>query len=233
MKNRTEQNNDSPELIRDIIQWDIQNWHKALVFWENNTHLEPGMHALGIGEREGGLSLWLARKGLQVVCTDYSPFPPTTQSLHQKYGVDHLITYRNEDATQLGLEDNRFDVVVIKSVLGALSTKERQQQAIDEFYRVLKPGGVLLLAENMNATAFHATVRKRFAPWSSYWRYLSFKKGDMAMFGRFSSQHTATFGFWGFVGKGKLEPFTRLADAITGPFVPKKWRYIMAGVFKK
>lgn len=221
-----------PETIRDIIQWDTDNWYKALLFWEAHSELKPGMQALGIGEREGGLSLWLALKGLHVTCTDYNPFPPATQALHQKYGVGHLITYRNEDATRLTFDDNAFDVVVIKSVLGALSTKERQQQAIDEFYRVLKPGGVLLLAENMKATAFHAAVRKRFAPWSSYWRYPSLH-GDMDLFRKFGGQHTATFGFWGFVGKGRLEPFTRLADKLTAPLLPKGWKYIMAGVFKK
>lgn len=230
--NRTEHIPHTPELIRDMVQWDTHNWYRALLFWQKHAALRPGMQALGIGEREGGLSLWLALQGLQVTCTDYHPFPPATQALHQKYGVSHLITYRNEDATKLTFADGQFDVVVIKSVLGALSTKERQQQAIDGFYRVLKPGGVLLLAENMKATAFHTAVRKRFAPWSSYWRYLSLK-GDMDLFQKFPEQQITTFGFWGFVGKGRLEPFTRLADALTEPLAPKTWKYIMAGVFKK
>lgn len=230
--NRMEHIPHTPEVIRDMVQWDTHNWYKTLLFWEKHAELHPGMKALGIGEREGGLSLWLALRGLHVTCTDYNSFPPATQALHQKYGVSHLITYRNEDATKLRLEDGVFDVVVIKSVLGALSSKERQQQAIDEFYRVLKPGGVLLLAENTKATAFHAAVRKRFAPWSSYWRYLSLK-GDMDLFQKFGEHRTAAFGFWGFLGKGRLEPLTRLADTLTEPLVPRTWKYIMAGMFKK
>lgn len=232
MKDRTVSPPYTPELIKDIIQWDIPNWQKALHFWEKHTDFASGMQALGIGEREGGLSLWLALKGVQVTCSDFNPFPEATRILHQKYAVQHLLKYQKEDATQLSMPDNSFDIVIIKSVLGALSTKERQQKAINEFYRVLKPGGVLLLAENMEATAFHTAVRKHFAPWAVYWRYLSFKN-DMDLFDRFSTRQTAGFGFWGFMGKGRLERITHEADKITGPLIPKKWRYIMAGVFKK
>lgn len=216
----------------DVIQWDRHNWQQALPFWEKHAGLEPGMCALGIGERGGGLSLWLAMKGLDVVCSDYNPMPDSTAILHKKYGVDHRITYDRQDACALTYEDGSFDVVILKSVLGALGTKERQQQALDEFYRVLKPGGVLLFAENTSATLFHMAVRKKFAGWSSYWRYPNPKK-DMDLFKKFPKINYTTIGFWGFVGKGRLEAPMRLADILSRPFVPKHWRYILVGVFQK
>jgi len=216
----------------DVIQWDRHNWKQALPFWEKHAGLKPGMHALGIGERGGGLSLWLAMKGLRVVCSDYNPMPDSTAVLHKKYGMDHLISYDRQDACTLTYADKSFDVVILKSVLGALGTKERQQQAIDEFYRVLKPGGVLLFAENTAGTKFHMAVRKKFAGWSSYWRY-PHPKTDMDLFDKFAKKDCKMIGFWGFVGKGALELPMRLADILSRPFVPKHWRYILVGVFQK
>ena len=50
------------EILKDIVQWDIKTWAKALPFWENNFTIKKEMKALAIGEREGGMSLWLALK---------------------------------------------------------------------------------------------------------------------------------------------------------------------------
>lgn len=224
-------NADSP-WQKDVLQWDVYNWSRALSFWEKHAELKPGMRALGIGERGGGLSLWLAKKGLQVTCTDYNSFPESTAQLHKRYGVDHQVSYEKQDATALDYPDATFDVVIIKSVLGALSEKERQQKAINEFYRVLKPGGQLLLAENAEATRFHGAVRKRFARWSEYWRYLHPQK-DLDLFSAFPVKLYTSTGFWGFVGKGRLETPMRWADKLSAPFVPKSWHYIFIALFRK
>lgn len=221
------------EALRDIIRWDIDNWSRALPFWEKNAELRPGMKALGVGEREGGLSLWLALKGLDVICTEYTEFPEATALLHKKYNIAHRVTYQREDVCHLSFGDARFDVVILKSMLGALQTKERQRKAVAEIYRVLKPGGVLLLAENTEATLFHRVIRKKFAKWASRWRYLSLKKGDLDLFDAFSEKKTATAGFWGFMAKGPLIPVIRIAERISAPFVPKAWNYILFAVFKK
>ena len=47
------------EILKDIVQWDIKTWAKALPFWENNVAIKKEMKALAIGEREGGMSLWV------------------------------------------------------------------------------------------------------------------------------------------------------------------------------
>jgi 2-polyprenyl-3-methyl-5-hydroxy-6-metoxy-1,4-benzoquinol methylase len=58
-------------LIDDIIGWDIDNWSKFLLFCERFLDHNPaGKQALEVGAREGGLSLYLALKGYEVVCSD-------------------------------------------------------------------------------------------------------------------------------------------------------------------
>ena len=44
--------------LKDIIEWDIKNWSKALYFWKRYLPKQKEVQALAIGERNGGLSLW-------------------------------------------------------------------------------------------------------------------------------------------------------------------------------
>ena len=159
------------EIIKDVIQWDIKTWSKALPFWKKNFAIKTDMKALAIGEREGGISLWLALQGVSVVCTDYNDFPEETSQLHKRYNVSDRIHYeRGIDLADLSkFLPNSFDLVVFKSVLGALSHKEKQQKAFEEMKRVLKPGGAILFAENSKGSKLHSVFRKNFIKWSSYY----------------------------------------------------------------
>jgi hypothetical protein len=58
-------------LIEDIIVWDIVNWSSFLPFCEQFLDSDPaGKQALEVGARGGGLSLYLALKGYEVLCSD-------------------------------------------------------------------------------------------------------------------------------------------------------------------
>ncbi|MBD3638445.1 MAG: class I SAM-dependent methyltransferase [Crocinitomicaceae bacterium] len=225
----------SKKELNDIIQWDVKTWSKALDFWEKYITLKPGMSVLTIGEREGGLSLWLAQKGLEVTCTDYKEFPDTTASMHNEYGVSANIKCESGvDVTDLSrYSDEQFDVVVFKSVIGALSEKERQQQAINEIRRVLKPGGSLLFAENLIGTRLHVALRKRFIRWNTYWRYLHVKK-DMDLFEGFSKKFFETKGFAANFGRSEAQRrFLATIDGVVVWLLPKSWRYVLFGVLIK
>ena len=59
------------QLIDDIIGWDIASWSEFLPFCEKFLDSDPiGKQALEVGARGGGLSLYLALKGYEVVCSD-------------------------------------------------------------------------------------------------------------------------------------------------------------------
>jgi SAM-dependent methyltransferase len=216
-----------------VFQWDVRTWSRALPLWEKHLPHHRPARALAIGEREGGLSLWLAWQGLDVACTDLRPFPQETSALHQRHGVQARITYQQADVTALPFPEATFDVVAFKSVIGALGSRERQAQALAEMHRVLKPGGVLLFAENLSATAVHAWLRRRFTAWAPYWRYLHPRR-DRDLFSAFADIEDGTTGLLSALGRSEAQrdPLARV-DALVAPMVPRGWRSVWYGAARK
>ena len=222
-----------PALIRDIFQWEVRSWSRALPLWTRCLPSVRPLKALAIGEREGGLSLWLATSGIDVVCTDLRAFPAATKELHHRHGVQHLITYAQADATALQFADGSFDVVIFKSVIGALGTKEKQILAIQEMHRVLRSKGVLLFAENLHGTTMHRWLRKRFVSWDSYWRYLD-PVVDRDLFAPFSALEEATTGFVANLGRTEAQrDLIARMDGGLAPIIPNTWNTIWYGAAMK
>lgn len=145
------------EYLDLVVQWEVRSWSRALKIWRNYLkHLPPGRpKALALGERDGGLSLLLAQFGCDVVCSDLHGPTEQAVSLHSTLGWDWAMDYQSIDLTAIPHADASFDVVIFKSVIGALCNKEKQRSAIQEMHRVLKPGGVLLFAEILRGTVLH------------------------------------------------------------------------------
>ncbi|HNS41841.1 MAG TPA: methyltransferase domain-containing protein, partial [Taishania sp.] len=139
------------ELAKDIIQWDIKSWSKALRYWESQIDWGKIKNGLELGGREGGLSLWLALKEKDVVCSDLKDVQKSAEKLHIRHNVTSRIIYQDIDATNIPYE-NYFDIIVFKSIIGGIGRNdkhENQQQVFKEIYKALKPGGKLLFAENL------------------------------------------------------------------------------------
>ncbi|MGV3638122.1 MAG: class I SAM-dependent methyltransferase [Flavobacteriales bacterium] len=215
--------------LQDIFQWEVRSWSRAMALWQRHLPPHRPAAALGIGERGGGLSLWLASEGLEVTCTDLREFPADTRALHMKHGVSDRIHYQQADATALPFAAGMFDVVIFKSVIGALGTKDLQRQAIREMHRVLKPGGVLLFAENLRASPLHAFLRRRFVRWSSYWRYLD-PVADRDLFAPFERLEEGTTGFIANLGRteGQRDILAGF-DELVRPLIPRRLRTIWYG----
>jgi ubiquinone/menaquinone biosynthesis C-methylase UbiE len=158
------------------FEWDVHNWSKVIPLWQEALKDKPYTTALELGSWNGGMSLWLARNyTLDILCTDLS-FPERAKKLHDKYDTESKIKYIPLNVLNLDLPDNSFDIVIFKSMLGALQTYEKQVTAMHEIYRVLKPGGVLLFAENIRSTILHMTARKLFAHYGKTWRYMHLRE---------------------------------------------------------
>ena len=213
--------------VRAVIGWDVRNWSRALAFWQRHIDIHQPRHALAIGERGGGLSLWLASQGVEVVCTDLDDSLEPARDLHERFGVSELVTYEEQDATAIAHPDGSFDLVIFKSVIGALRTKERQMQAIREMHRVLKPGGLLLFAENLVGSWMHTRLRSRFVAWEPGWRYIHLDH-DRDLFGVFDEVEVETWGVFGLLGRseGQRDLLGRI-DSLVTPRVPSAWRYIV------
>src|SRR5690348_12125044 len=118
------------DLARDAVGWDATTWSRALRYWDHMLGQSP-LRALEIGARSGGLSLWLAWRGHDVVCSDYPDVTDEARTLHGRHQVAGRIVYQSLDATEIPLRDE-FDLVVFKSVLGGVGRDDRpdRQQAM-------------------------------------------------------------------------------------------------------
>jgi len=223
----------SKKELTDIIQWDVKNWKNALSFWEAHFDIRPGMKVLALGEREGGLSLYFAQKGCQVICSDYNEPSELAAKMHRDYKVNEKITYAKIDMREINYPDATFDIVVFKSVIGALGNQEEQYKAISEIQRVLKKGGAFLFAENASASRLHRMMRKKFVKWEGKWYYVSDKEFDEWKT-KFSKHDSKKIGFIAVFGRTERQRnFLGAIDSVLSRIIPKSWRYIFIGAYIK
>lgn len=223
-------------LIKDVIEWDIVNWSRALKFWEENFDFKyaSDLKCLELGGRSGGISLWLASKGCNVICSDLENPRDFAGKLHSKYrGLQ--IDYAAINALDIPYE-NEFDIIAFKSVLGGASRdgkNERKQLAIDQIYKALKPGGKLIFAENLSASSLHKYLRKRFVKWGNEWNYLDISEVN-SLFSAFKNTKFKTVGFFGAFGRNENQRnILGRVDTVFDNLFGKSRHYILIGVAEK
>ena len=164
------------KLRNDIVEWDVQNWSRAIDFWKLPNDLR-GKKVLDIGGRNGGLSLLFALMGANVVCSDINIHGfEKAKALHERYGVSDRIAYKQMDATALNTE-SEYDIITYKSVWGAVGYDnhfDRQEIMARNIYRALKADGTLYFCENLTGSLLHRFLRNRFISWGNS-REMSYK----------------------------------------------------------
>jgi SAM-dependent methyltransferase len=224
------------ELTKDIIQWDIKSWSKAISYWDSKIDWNKINNGLELGGREGGLSLWLALKGKTIVCSDLNDVQKTAEQLHIRHNVSSLVIYEDIDATNIPYE-NYFDIIVFKSIIGGIGRNDNyeiQQIVFKEIYKALKPGGKLLFAENLIASSLHKRLRKRFVDWGSSWRYVSLT--EMKDFLKdYSYTDIKTTGVLGTFGRNENQRnlLSTIDELILNKICPDNWKYIIYGIAEK
>jgi len=221
------------QFIEQIIEWDIENWQHALLYWDRCDLLKKKtLQCLELGARRGGISLWLATKGHNVLCTDLENPEKTAKRSHETHQFSGEINYSAIDALAIP-EDMFFDIIIFKSIVGGVSRSghdEYQQLFFDSCYRALKPGGVLLFAENTSGSFLHRFFRKRFVRWGNDWNYLQIKNLP-SLLSKYKKVDYKTVGFLGNFGRTeKQRRFLGKIDRLIHPFIPKKMRYIVYGM---
>lgn len=226
----------SDQLLKDVIQWDVKSWSKAVKYWEKNVDWSTVQHGLELGGREGGLSLWMALKGVKVVCSDLKEVESTAKPLHDTYAVLDLVSYEDIDASAIPYE-NHFDVIVFKSIIGGIGRNdnfELQKKVFSEIHKALKPGGKLLFAENLTASSIHKKMRKRYVNWANSWRYLSPNELTECL-SPFSSYELKATGVMGTFGRseGQRSFLSTVDQTVLNHITPKSWKYIGYGIAQK
>ncbi|MDQ3446616.1 MAG: class I SAM-dependent methyltransferase [Pseudomonadota bacterium] len=104
--------------------------------------IRAGQKVLDVAAGNGNVSLAAARRGCDVIATDY--VPALLEKARERAAAERLqIDCREADAEALPFKDRSFDVVV--STFGVMFTPD-QQKAADELMRVCKSGGKIGLA---------------------------------------------------------------------------------------
>ncbi|ABR73389.1 class I SAM-dependent methyltransferase [Actinobacillus succinogenes] len=75
-------------------------------------------------------------------------------------GLQHLIHVQRANAMKLPFADKTFDIVINEAMLTMLPLAAKQK-AVTEYFRVLKPGGILLTHDVMLTTEDSETVLKQ------------------------------------------------------------------------
>lgn len=218
--------------LNEIIEWDVYNWARALPFWQKKSKLNlANAHALEIGARNGGLSLWMSSICKDVICSDVSDANDKCLALHKKYNVKN-INYLKLDALHDKLPQ-KLDLVVSKSTLSFFD-EEKISKVIDNIYESLNEGGEYWFVENLAASPVHSFFRKKFTPWASRWNYL--RTQDLPIkFKKFSNLQFKTFGVAGLFGRNNLQRniLGRVDKHLLEHILPENCRYVVVAVARK
>ena len=121
---------------------------------------------LDVGTGTGFFAILLAEKGHRVEGIDLTPaMLEEARRLAKQRNLD--ITFREMDAQNLAYPDGSFDVVISRNLTWTLPDPER---AYASWFRVLKPGGVLLNfdADYAAHVRSHSVQNRKVAPDSPY-----------------------------------------------------------------
>src|SRR3954466_10851127 len=122
--------------------------------WEAIGHLAlrltPAIDVADLGAGEGLVSQLLAHRARQVWCIDNSPrMVEVGTELAKKNGLANL-SYTLRDIENVPLPDKSVDLAILSQ---ALHHAQHPQKAVDEAFRILRPGGQVLVLD-LNEHAF-------------------------------------------------------------------------------
>lgn len=107
-------------------------------------HLTPKIRIADLGAGEGLISQLLARRAERVTCVDNSPkMVEFGRELAKKNGFSNL-DYQLGDIEEVPLKDESVDLALLSQ---ALHHAQHPETAVQEAFRILQPGGELIIVD--------------------------------------------------------------------------------------
>lgn len=217
----------------------IHEWENAAKAWlstveeniaRNHILIPKTMEILGdvseknvldLGCGEGGYSRLLAKKGAKVIGVDASN---TLISAAKELSMNMDIAYYVKSACDLkGIEDNTFDIVISAMCLMAI---EDFENALTEIYRVLKPGGTVVISilhpcfSGQNTGWIYDNELSEFIV-DSYHDECSYQEG-------LSKQLDKPVSFWHRTLSNTINPMLCLGFKLSGLYEPKPGSHLVS-----
>lgn len=119
------------------------NYHKKFI---KLLDLEPGMRVLDAGCGQGVVATEIAKRhNVEVVGITVTPHEVKNATrMARKNRVDSQVSFSAQDYSRTNFKDSSFDRIYTTE---SLSHARDVKQVLVEFYRILKPGGMLVCAE--------------------------------------------------------------------------------------
>jgi len=123
------------------------------------SYIEPGQKVLDIGCGTGTLAIMAALKGAKVRGIDINPrMLEIAREKAEKSGVSQNVEFIEMGVGELYTEgENSYDVIVSVLCFSELSEQE-QDFALSMIKKILKPGGLLLIADETVPTGFFKRI---------------------------------------------------------------------------
>lgn len=99
----------------------------------------------------------------------------------KRFGLDHLIEFRKGDSESMPFTDSQFDAIIVGF---GVRNFENLDAGLSEFYRVLKPSGVVVILE---------FSKPKYFPMKQLYRLYSF--GFLPLIGKLISKDKAAYSY--------------------------------------
>lgn len=168
--------------------------------------VKKGQKILDAGAGTGNFSLKLAKKGAEVTGIDLSEdMLKLAEAKAKEAGYE--IPFLKRDIFETGFEDESFDAVFS---MAAFEFIEDHERAIKELYRLVKPGGSLLIGTIAKSGAWGKLYQEFAKEEDSVFRHAHFK--DIEDFLKVMPDEIINSGSCLFVGPGREEGGYNLAE---------------------